>query len=73
MALGTPGAGEIEETLKWGEPADMTKNGAGSTIRLDWKPKHPDHYALYFNCKTTPVLPAGPSRPLDPGPFARTP
>lgn len=51
----TPGASEIEETLKWGEPAYLTKNGAGSTIRIDWKPKHPEQYAIYFNCKTTLV------------------
>jgi hypothetical protein len=54
-ARGTPGAGEIEETLKWGEPAYATKNGAGSTIRIDWKPKDPSHYAMYFHCQTSLV------------------
>ena len=39
---------EIEETLKWGEPSYITKTG--STLRMDWKPKNPDHYALYFKC-----------------------
>ena len=38
----------IEETLKWGEPSYLTKNG--STIRIDWKPKSPDQYAMYFQC-----------------------
>lgn len=38
----------LEETLKWGEPAFMTKNG--STLRMDWKEKTPDQYALYFQC-----------------------
>ena len=38
----------LEETLKWGEPSFVTKNG--STIRMDWKPKAPDQYALYFQC-----------------------
>ncbi len=41
----------VEETLKWGEPSFVTKTG--STIRIDWKQSRPDHYALYFNCKTT--------------------
>ncbi len=40
----------LEETLKWGEPSYITKNG--STIRMDWKKSKPDQYALYFNCKT---------------------
>jgi hypothetical protein len=51
-ACSTPGVGEIEETLKWGEPAYVTKNGAGSAVRIDWKPKYPDRYAMYFHCQT---------------------
>jgi hypothetical protein len=39
---------EIEETLKWGEPSYLTKKG--STIRIDWKTKTPDRYAVYFKC-----------------------
>lgn len=39
---------EIEETLKWGEPSYLVKKG--STIRLDWKEKSPDQYAIYFKC-----------------------
>jgi hypothetical protein len=46
------GAGEIEETLKWGEPAYVTKNKSGSTVRIDWKKKEPNRYAMYFNCQT---------------------
>ena len=38
----------LEETLKWGEPSYLTKNG--STIRMDWKSKKPEQYALYFKC-----------------------
>jgi len=49
------GVGQLEEALKWGEPAYLTKSGSGSTIRMDWKDKHPDHYALYFNCQTSLV------------------
>ena len=45
--------GEIEETLKWGEPGYISK--AGSTIRIDWKKSKPESYAIYFNCKTALV------------------
>lgn len=38
----------VEETLKWGEPAYLTKYG--STLRIDWKEKKPDQYAVYFKC-----------------------
>ena len=38
----------LEETLKWGEPSFVTKNG--STLRMDWKAKTPNQYALYFQC-----------------------
>ena len=48
--------GPIYETLKWGEPSYLTSaTKSGSTIRIDWKPKSPDEYAMYFNCKTTLV------------------
>ena len=42
------GIDELEETLKWGEPSYLAKKG--STIRIDWKPKKPDQYAVYFKC-----------------------
>lgn len=45
---------EIEETLKWGEPSYLAKKG--STIRIDWKPKTPDQYAMYFKC-TSKLVP----------------
>lgn len=54
-AATTEGVGEIEETLKWGEPAYVTKNKSGSTIRMDWKKNDPDHYAMYFHCQTNLV------------------
>lgn len=38
----------IEETLKWGEPSFVTKNG--STLRIDWKSKTPNQYQMYFKC-----------------------
>ncbi|MDT0685081.1 DUF1801 domain-containing protein [Autumnicola psychrophila] len=44
----TEGVTELEETLKWGEPAFVTENG--STFRIDWKEKSRDQYAMYFQC-----------------------
>lgn len=41
---------EVEETLKWHEPSYLVKGG--STIRIDWKSKHPNQIAIYFDCKT---------------------
>lgn len=40
----------LEETLKWGEPSFVTKNG--STLRMDWKAKTPNQYAMYFQCSS---------------------
>lgn len=45
----TSGVGEVEETLKWGEPSYVTNSG--STIRIDWKKSSPEQYVMYFNCK----------------------
>jgi hypothetical protein len=45
---------EIEETLKWGEPSYLVKNG--STIRIDCKMKTPQQYAMYFKC-TSKLVP----------------
>jgi hypothetical protein len=44
------GLSHIEETLKWGEPSYIAKQG--STMRIDWKDKSPNQYAIYFNCNT---------------------
>lgn len=44
------GAGEVEESLKWGEPAYRAKDG--STVRLGWKARTPDEVAMYFICTT---------------------
>ena len=53
VAAETAGVGPLEETLKWGEPAYLTSTSrSGSTIRMDWKARRPDVYALYFNCQT---------------------
>ncbi len=55
-AAATPGVGDIEETLKWGEPAYLTtQSKSGSTVRMAWKKSAPTQYAVYFNCQTTLV------------------
>jgi hypothetical protein len=55
-AASTPGVGDLEETLKWGEPAYLTsRSGSGSTVRIAWKKSKPSEYAMYFNCQTTLV------------------
>lgn len=52
-ASATVGVGEIEETLKWGEPAYLTTaSKSGSTIRIAWNKKSPNQFGLYFNCKS---------------------
>jgi hypothetical protein len=49
----TEGVGEIEETLKWGEPAYVTaKSKSGSAIRIHWKESAPREYAMCFHCQT---------------------
>lgn len=58
MVIGTAteidGLDKLEETLKWGEPSYLTRYG--STIRMDWKAKTPQHFALYFKC-TSKLVP----------------
>ncbi len=52
-AATTDGVGELEETLKWGEPAYVTsKSKSGSTVRIDRRKSNPAQYAMYFNCNT---------------------
>ncbi len=54
-AAATDGVGEIEESLKWGEPAYAPRNRSGSTVRIDWKYRSPERCAVYFNCRTSLV------------------
>lgn len=57
-AAATDRVGDIEETLKWGEPSYLTpQTKSGSTIRLGWKAAEADHYAMYFKC-TANLVPA---------------
>ena len=46
---------KMEETLKWGEPSYLVKGG--STLRIDWKKKTPNQYAIYFKC-TSKLVPS---------------
>lgn len=48
------GLEQLDETLKWGEPSYVTKYG--STLRIDWKAKTPERYAMYFKC-TSKLVP----------------
>ena len=50
LATQNPDIGEIEETLKWGEPSYIAKHG--STIRLSWRKSSPENYGIFFNCKS---------------------
>lgn len=43
--------GDIEETLKWGEPSYLTpQTKSGSTIRVAWKKANSDQYSIFFKC-----------------------
>ena len=56
VALKTEGVGELEETLKWGQPSYLTKQSkSGSTVRLGREKKTDGDYAIYFKCQTTLV------------------
>ena len=54
VAQETDGIDHLQETLKWNEPAFVTKQG--STLRMDWKARQPEQYALYFQC-TSQLVP----------------
>jgi hypothetical protein len=57
-AASTEGVGEIEETLKWGEPSYLTpETKSGSTIRIAWKESQEEQYSMYFKC-TANLVPA---------------
>ena len=49
-AAALPEVGEVEETLKWGEPSYVTRTG--STVRLGWKASRPGEFRLLFHCAT---------------------
>jgi hypothetical protein len=52
-AAATEGVGELEETLKWGQPSYLTsKTKSGSTIRLGEVKAGTSQYAMYVHCQT---------------------
>ncbi|WP_010205499.1 hypothetical protein [Salinibacterium sp. PAMC 21357] len=59
----TDGVGAITETLKWGEPAYLTKETrSGSTIRIaPTNAKSAHDYAMFFICSTNLVSDFEPS------------
>lgn len=50
-ALSTEGVGELEETLRWGQPSYLTsKSKSGSIIRIDRK--NDTELSMFFHCQT---------------------
>lgn len=50
----TDGVGELEETLKWGQPSYLTtQTKSGSLIRIDQIKSREGKYAMLFHCQTT--------------------
>jgi Domain of unknown function (DU1801) len=51
VAKKTPGVGNLEEGLRWGQPSYLTsETGSGSTIRIDQIGGEGRKYAMYFIC-----------------------
>ncbi|MGB3934405.1 MAG: DUF1801 domain-containing protein [Burkholderiales bacterium] len=56
VASRTNGVGELEETLKWGQPSYLTtQTQSGSLVRIDQIKSQEGRYAMYFHCQTTLV------------------
>ena len=56
VAATTPGVGEIDEALRWGQLAYLTtETKSGSLIRIDRYRADDARYALIFHCQTTLV------------------
>ena len=52
-ARATDGVGELEETLKWGQPSYVAKQTrSGSAIRIDRIKSGHSQYAMFFHCQT---------------------
>lgn len=55
-ALQNAAVGDVEETLKWGQPSFLTvKPKTGTTIRIDQDRSDTTDVALYVNCQTSLV------------------
>lgn len=56
VAENTEGVGELEETLRWGQPSYLTTaSKSGSSIRLGREKKTDGDFAIYFKCRTSLV------------------
>lgn len=56
VASRTNGVGELEETLKWGQPSYLTtQTKSGSLVRIDQIKSQEGKYAMFFHCQTTLV------------------
>lgn len=56
VASRVAGVGELEETLRWGQPSYLTvQTKSGSLIRIDQIKTKKGKYAMYFHCQTTLV------------------
>ncbi len=54
VAAESSGVGPLTETLKWGQPAYLTRTtGSGTTVRLGTAKSAPDGCAVLFHCQTT--------------------
>ncbi len=54
VARSTKGVGEIEETIRWGQPSYITaQSGSGTTIRVDKVKNQPGQLAIYVHCQTS--------------------
>ncbi len=54
VAAKTNGVGDLEETLKWGQPSYLTtETKSGSLVRIDQIKSQEGKYAMYFHCQTT--------------------
>jgi len=55
-AAETEGVGELQETLKWGQPSYLTsETKSGSTVRIDAAKGDDAQVAVYFICHTNLV------------------
>ena len=65
-AANTEGVGQIEETLKWGQPAYLThKPKSGTTIRIDHDPSADGKFGMYVHCQSKIVEEAQASYPTE--------
>ncbi len=55
-AASTEGVGELEETLRWGQPTYLTtRSKSGTMIRIDRVKSAPNRYGLFVHCQTSLV------------------